>query len=408
MAVRTSPTNTTVATTLPCAEASHELFDRFDIGPRDGAGQLIVAAMSGGVDSAVTALILRERGYRVVGINMRLYSPPDGEEYPNPCCAPEALEDARMVAHRLGVPFFPINLEREFEETVINYFVDEYARGRTPNPCLECNREVKFTALIERARRLGANGLATGHYARIECDADDRYHLLTAVDESKDQSYVLYSLSQEQLGFMKFPLGNLLKSEVREIAELFGLDVAGKPDSQETCFVGKGAYADFVLSRRPGLNTPGEIVLSDGTVVGCHDGLLGFTIGQRRGIGVAHSEPLYVLALDPDANRLIVGGRDELSFVSLRASRCSLTIDEWPTEAFEVEARVRYQGEPYRAIVQPGPRGTMEIAFAERPRAVAPGQAVVLYRGDEVLGGGTIDAGTSAIALQLTTAADRI
>ncbi|CAN5528390.1 tRNA 2-thiouridine(34) synthase MnmA [soil metagenome] len=386
-------------------DASRRLFERYDIGPNDGDGRLIVVAMSGGVDSAVTSLLLRERGYRVVGINMRLYTPPEGEEYPNPCCAPEALEDARIAARRIGVPFYPINLEREFEDTVINYFVDEYARGRTPNPCLECNREVKFKALIDRARRIGAQFLATGHYARIERGSDGLYHLLEAVDETKDQSYVLYAMSQEQLGFMKFPLGNLLKSEVREIAGLYGLDVANKPDSQETCFVGKSAYAEFVLSRRPGLDSPGEIVMRDGRVVGRHDGLIGFTVGQRRGIGVSYSEPLYVLSLDTDANRLVVGTRDELAFTSLIATRAALTSDDWPEEPFEAEARVRYQGERYPAIVEPLERGRMRIQFGgpsdQPPRAVAPGQAVVLYRGDEVLGGGTIDSGETALPLRL-------
>lgn len=385
-------------------DRSARLFERYDVGPKDGDGRLTVVAMSGGVDSAVTALLLRERGYRVVGINMRLYTPPEGEEYPNPCCAPEALEDARVAARRIGVPFYPINLEREFENTVINYFVDEYARGRTPNPCLECNREVKFKALIERARRLGASFLATGHYARIERGPDGQYHLHEAVDESKDQSYVLYAMDQEQLGFMQFPLGRLLKSEVREIAEMYGLDVAGKPDSQETCFVGKGAYAEFVLARRPGLDAPGDIVLRDGSIVGRHDGLIGYTVGQRRGIGVSYSEPLYVLSLDTDNNRLIVGIRDELAFTSLTATRASLTSGEWPDEPFEAEARVRYQGERYTAMVEPLKAERLRITFAgidgRPPRAVAPGQAVVLYRDAEVLGGGTIDTGETMMPLQ--------
>ncbi|HLT20160.1 MAG TPA: tRNA 2-thiouridine(34) synthase MnmA [Thermomicrobiales bacterium] len=383
------------------ADASRKLFENYDVGPRDGDGRLAVVAMSGGVDSAVTALLLRERGYRVVGINMRLYTPPEGEEYPNPCCAPEALEDARMAARRIGVPFYPINLEREFEETVITYFVDEYAAGRTPNPCLECNREVKFRHLIDRARKLGADYLATGHYARVTRDADGVYHLREAVDAAKDQSYVLYAMSQEQLAFLMFPLGGLTKPEVREIAALFGLDVAGKPDSQETCFVGKGAYAEFVMSRRPGLDKPGPIVLTDGTVVGEHDGLIGYTVGQRRGLGVAYSEPLYVLSLDTAANRLVVGTRDELSFSSLIARRASLTSGVWPDEPFEAEARVRYQGKRYAAVVEPLEPGTLRVNFAERPRAVAPGQAVVLYRGDEVLGGGTIEAGETVVPLRL-------
>ena len=400
--VSTRPSHTSFDINLPAADAASRIVEEFDIGPKDGNGRLAVVAMSGGVDSAVTALILRERGYRVVGINMRLYTPPEGEEYPNPCCAPESLEDARMAARTIGVPFYPINLEREFEATVVSYFVDEYARGRTPNPCLECNREVKFKALIDRARRLGASTLATGHYARIERHSSGRFRLREARDETKDQSYVLYAMDQDQLGFLMFPLGGLLKSEVREIAGLYGMDVAGKPDSQETCFVGKGAYADFVLSRRPGLNTPGNIRLTDGTTVGRHDGLIGFTVGQRRGIGVSYSEPLYVLKVDTEANDLIVGTRAELSFTSLIARRASLTSGEWPAASFEAEARVRYQGERYAALVTPLEPGTLSIDFAERPRAVAPGQAVVLYAGDEVLGGGTIDSGKTTIDLAVT------
>jgi tRNA-specific 2-thiouridylase len=391
---------------MPGGALSRALFENFDVGPCDGDGRLAVVAMSGGVDSAVTALLLRERGYRVVGINMRLYTPPEGEPYPNPCCAPEALEDARMAARRIGVPFYPINLEREFEETVITYFVDEYARGRTPNPCLECNREVKFRHLIERARRIGADCLATGHYARIERDRRGVFHLREAVDPAKDQSYVLYAMTQEQLAYLTFPLGGLHKREVREIATLYGLDVAGKPDSQETCFVGKRAYAEFVLSRRSGLSEAGAIVLKDGTVLGEHNGLIHYTVGQRRGLGVAYSEPLYVLSLDTGTNRLVVGTSDELSFSSLIAERASLTSGSWPREAFEAEARVRYQGERYRALVEPLEAGSLRVNFAERPRAVAPGQAIVLYRGDEVLGGGTIASAEPAASLRLDPVAE--
>ncbi len=362
---------------------------------------MIVVAMSGGVDSAVTALVLRERGYRVVGINMRLYTPPDGEEYPNPCCAPESLEDARMTARSIGVPFYPINLEREFNETVITYFVDEYARGRTPNPCLECNREVKFRHLIDRARRIGAEFLATGHYAQVVRDAEGTHRLYEAVDAAKDQSYVLYAMSQDQLGFLKFPLGGLLKSEVREIASLYGLDVAGKPDSQETCFVGRGAYAEFVKARRGGLDEAGPIVLTSGEVVGEHQGLIGYTVGQRRGLGIAHSEPLYVLSLETESNQLVVGTRGELSFTSLTAENVSLTSGIWPEQPFEAEARVRYQGNRYPAAVEPLSPGRMRVRFAEPPRAVAPGQAVVLYCGSEVLGGGTIERGEPSVRLHL-------
>lgn len=382
-------------------DASAQLFANYDVGPKDGVGRLVVAAMSGGVDSTVTALILRERGYRVVGMNMRLYTPPEGEEYPNPCCAPEALEDARISSQRIGIPFYPINLEREFEETVIEYFVDEYARGRTPNPCLECNRHVKFKHLIEKARYLGADHLATGHYARIERDESGRYRLYEAVDQRKDQSYVLHTMGQDELSFILLPLGRLKKTEVREIASLFGLPVANKPDSQETCFVGKGAYADFVLQRRPGLDQPGPIVTASGEELGRHAGLINYTVGQRRGIGVAYSEPLYVLHLDVEGNCLIVGTRDQLEFSSLVAERVSITGGAWPAGTFECEARVRYQGERYAAEVEPDGMGRLRVRFLVAPRAVAPGQAVVLYDGDEVLGGGTIATSNPTIRLNV-------
>lgn len=362
----------------------------FEIGPCDGAGRLVVAAMSGGVDSAVTAALLLARGYRVVGMNMRVYTPPAGEAYPNPCCAPESLEDARGVAQRIGIPFYPVNVEREFESVVIEYFVDEYARGRTPNPCLECNRHVKFEHLLQKARRIGAEFIATGHYARIEPVAGGRFRLLEAADGSKDQSYVLHTLSQDQLGRVLFPLGGLTKSEVRAIAGRLGLAVAGKAESQDTCFVGKGAYSNFVLRRRPGLDRPGPIVERDGRVVGEHRGLIHYTVGQRRGIGVAASEPLFVLSLDVVGNRLIVGARNELDFAALDAERVSMVAGGWPNSPFECEVRLRYRGTRHAATVMPGEPGAARVEFTESPGAVAPGQAVVFYDGAEVLGGGTI------------------
>lgn len=403
-APRTCSPQSTQGTITPLsrlsAEESARLLADFDVGPKDGEGQLVVAAMSGGVDSAVTALLLRERGYRVVGVNMRLYTPPEGEEYPNPCCAPEALEDARIASQRIGIPFYPINLEEEFQRNVIDYFVDEYARGRTPNPCLECNRHVKFKHLIAKAQMLGADFLATGHYARIERDDDGHCRLFAAVDETKDQSYVLHTMSQEQLRYLQLPLGRLHKSEVREIARRFGLNVAGKPDSQETCFVGRGAYADFVLQRRPGVNTPGEIVTLDDEIIGEHQGLLPYTVGQRKGIGVAYSEPLYVLRLDTRRNRLVVGTRDQMQFVELGAKNVTFTSSRWPEEPFRCEASVRYQGTRYQALVEPHERGQVTVTFEQSPNAVAPGQAVVFYDGAEVLGGGTIDSSQTALELR--------
>jgi tRNA-specific 2-thiouridylase len=372
------------------AEAARSLLACYDVGPGDGAGQLVVVAMSGGVDSAVAALLLRERGYRVVGVNMRLYNPPDEQGHHNPCCSIDAMEDARATCRSIEIPFYAMNMAKEFDAEVINRFVDGYANGRTPNPCLECNRHVKFTHLIAKARALGAQALATGHYARIERDADSRYQLLRALDETKDQSYVLHSLSQAQLAYLRFPLGRLRKTETRELARAFGLPVADKAESQDICFVAKGQHADFVRRRRPALTEPGPIVNLRGETLGQHHGLLRYTVGQRKGVGVAAAEPYFVVRLDVDANQLVVGTRAELGVVSAEAHRVTFTSGSWPAAPFDCVALVRYRGTPYAATVEPLETGRVCVRFAEQPQAVAPGQAVVFYDGDVVLGGGTL------------------
>ena len=370
------------------------------IGPRDGAGKTVVVAMSGGVDSAVTALIMRERGYRVVGMNLRLFSPGDPEHSVNPCCGIPAMDDARATCRAIGVPFYAINMEAEFGEAVVDRFVDEYAAGRTPNPCLECNRHVKFRHLVQRAKALGADCLATGHYARIEHDARNedgrlQHRLLRAVDDRKDQSYVLHTLDQEQLAFLRFPLGGLTKPRVRELARAFGLPVADKAESQEICFVGKGSYADFVAKRRPDVTRPGEIVDAAGTVVGEHRGLVHHTVGQRRGIRIAGPRPLYVLELTPASNRLVVGEREEAVARGMRAESVTMVDGSLPDDVFACDVVVRYRGQPTPASVRfdPAQPGAVEIALIGDPAGwpiASPGQAVVFYRGDEVLGGGTI------------------
>lgn len=363
------------------------------IGPRDGAGKTVVVAMSGGVDSAVTALIMRERGYRVIGMNLRLFSPDDPEHAVNPCCGIPAMDDARATCALIGVPFYAINMESEFGTHVVDTFVDQYAQGRTPNPCLECNRHVKFRHLVQRARMLGADCLATGHYARvIHGKAGAPHRLLRAVDHRKDQSYVLYTMDQDQLGYITFPLGNLTKPEVRQLARIFGLPVAEKEESQEICFVGKGSYADFVARRRPDVTRPGEIVTTSGEAIGQHRGLVHHTIGQRKGIGVPRREPLYALRLDLAENRLVVGSRTEAEAARLTAENVSLTSGIWPDLPVQVGASVRYRGAPLPATVTFGPehdRSATIVFDADRPIA-APGQAIVFYDGDEVLGGGTI------------------
>lgn len=387
------------ATLQPDPELDVEhLLSEEKIGPRDGAGKLAVVAMSGGVDSAVTALIMRERGYRVVGMNLRLFSPDDEDHRANPCCGIPAMEDARATCATIGVPFYAVNMEVEFGEAVIDRFVNEYAEGRTPNPCLECNRHVKFRHLVQRARQLGADTLATGHYARVVHGDPERgipHRLYRAVDARKDQSYVLYTMTQDQLGYIQFPLGGLTKPETRQLARAFGLPVADKAESQEICFVGNRSYADFVSARRPDVTRPGDIVTEDGTVLGQHRGLVNHTVGQRRGIGIAAPKPYFVLQLKTAENQLVVGGREQAQAAGVDISTVSLTRGEWPEDPFSVDAVVRYRGVPSPAMVAPGASGTgaMSARFTGDAGPIAsPGQAIVFYRDDEVLGGGTISA----------------
>ena len=375
--------------------AVEDLLSEGRIGPRDGTGKTAVVAMSGGVDSAVTALVMRERGYRVVGMNLRLFSPDDPEHLVNPCCGIAAMDDARATCALLGVPFYAINMETEFGEAVIARFVDEYASGRTPNPCLECNRHVKFRHLVRRARLLGADCLATGHYARIvpgNPATGEPHRLFRAVDARKDQSYVLHTMTQDQLGYVRFPLGGLTKPDVRRLARAFGLPVADKAESQEICFVGKGSYADFVTARRPDVARPGEVVDASGTVLGQHRGLVHHTVGQRRGIGIAAPEPLYVLGLDPEVNRLVVGSRDQAAVRIIHAGGVALTDGTWPQAPLKADIVVRYRGTPVHATVTFGAAGSGEatIVIAGSGLIASPGQATVFYHGDEVLGGGTI------------------
>jgi tRNA-specific 2-thiouridylase len=348
----------------------------------------VLVAMSGGVDSSVAACLLAEQGYEVLGSHMRL-AHLDGVEHG--CCGPAARADARAVAEIGGFPFEIADLTLEFDGSVIGDFVAEHEAGRTPNPCARCNGEIKFGAFLRRADELGIERIATGHYVRAERGADEAWHLRRGVDAAKDQSYMLHMLGQSQLARSLFPVGAMPKAETRAHAERLGLPVAAKPDSQELCFAPSGDAGRFVRSQAPALVHPGgELVDADGRVVGEHDGTFGFTVGQRRGLGVALGEPAYVLEVDAVHNRVVVGPQELLTKRGLVADRASWVAGEPPIDGpFEAHVRVRYRGHDVPAVIEPTPGG-FRVEFREAQRAIAPGQSVVVYRGDEMLGGGRI------------------
>ena len=350
----------------------------------------VLVAMSGGVDSAVAAALLHRQGYDVAGVTLRLYTQEDGSALRSKraCCGVEDVADARATAQRIGIPHYVLNMEREFEREVIDYFVGEYAAGRTPNPCLACNERVKFATLLDRALAMGFDRLATGHYARIERDGD-RHRLLAAVDEHKDQSYVLYTLDQAALARTLFPLGELPKSETRRIAADLGLPVAEKPDSADICFVPAGDYR--ALLRERGVEPrPGALVTVAGDEVGRHDGVAAYTVGQRRGLGLPGPQRRFVTAVDAGTNVVTVGGADELAQHGLVASRPRWVAGP-PAPGERLGVRVRYHQPAAAATVTALDGDSFRVQFERPVRAVAPGQAAVLYRDDEVVGGGTIE-----------------
>ena len=349
----------------------------------------VLVAMSGGVDSSVAACLLHEQGYEVLGSHMRLVHL-DGVEHG--CCGPTARADADLVARVGGFPFEIAEMTAAFEQRVIADFVEELDAGRTPNPCARCNGEIKFGAFLRRADELGIDMVATGHYVRKERGDDGLWHLRRGADRAKDQTYMLHMLGQEQLARSLFPVGGLTKAETRASAERFGLPVASKPDSQELCFAPSGDAGGFVRSQAPALVHPGgEVVGPDGRVLGRHDGTFGFTVGQRRGLGVALGRPAYVLEVDAARNRVVVGPGELLSRHGLEADRASwVGGDPSAGGPFEAEVRVRYRGDDVPAVIEPTGAATFTATFRSPQRAIAPGQSAVIYRGDEVLGGGRI------------------
>ena len=346
----------------------------------------VLVALSGGVDSSVAACLLAEQGYEVVGSHMRLVHL-DGVEHG--CCGPAARADAAEVARIAGFPFEICDLTDAFERTVIDDFVAEHAAGRTPNPCARCNGEIKFGAFLRRADELGVDLVATGHYVRSD-ERDGRTRLLRGADRSKDQSYMLHMLGQAELRRSVFPVGAMEKTETRAHAERFGLPVAGKPDSQELCFAPSGDAGAYLGSVAPHLMREGDVVDRDGAVLARHGGAAAYTVGQRRGLGVSGPEPSYVLEVDPGANRVVVGPGELLARRGLVADRVSWVAGGPPSVGpFEAEVRIRYRGEDVPAVVEPlGDRFRAE--FRTPQRALAPGQSAVVYRADELLGGGRI------------------
>lgn len=349
----------------------------------------VVVAMSGGVDSSVAAYLLVREGYEVIGVTMDLIESSCRIKRPDTCCSLAAFEDAMKVAEIIGISHRILNLKKEFEQKVIGPFLEEYLTGRTPNPCVVCNKEIKFGLLLNYAKELGADLLATGHYARIE-RTDSGYQLKKAVDLSRDQSYFLYCLTPKQLSSALMPLGSYTKQEVRQIARELKLPVATKPESREICFVPDNNYKRFLAGRVSDRLRPGPILDKKGNILGCHQGISSYTIGQRKGLGLALGKPQYVTEIDKDKNILIVGDKKDLSQSELIAEDVNWISSKEPTSDIQASAKIRYLHQEAPAIITPLSDGNVQVKFEKPQQAITPGQAVVFYQDDVVLGGGWI------------------
>lgn len=344
--------------------------------------------MSGGVDSSVAAALLVEQGYEVVGLMLRLWAEPGGAA--NRCCTPDAVVDARQVAAALDIPFYVRDYKDTFKATVVDFFIAGYAQGITPNPCIVCNRDIRFDRLLKEAVALGGDYLATGHYVRLGQGQDGLYQLLQGIDPAKDQSYMLYTMTQQRLARLLFPVGDYAKEQIRQIAKDKNLPVFDRPDSQDLCFLGAGDYRDFLHRRAPQVVQPGSILNSQGQVVGQHTGLAFYTIGQRKGLGLSAPEAQYVLDKDIQANTLVVGPLSELGQQELMAGEVTYISGQEPSAPRQVEAKIRYKAKPVAAMLTPLVGQRVRLVFESPLRDITPGQAVVFYQGEQTLGGGTI------------------
>ena len=352
----------------------------------------VVVGMSGGVDSSVAAYLLKEQGYDVIGVTMQIWQDESQEQIEDNggCCGITAVDDARRVAMQLDIPYYVMNFKNEFKKNVIDYFTGDYIHGRTPNPCIACNRHVKWESLLKRSLEIGADCIATGHYARIAQLENGRYAIRNSVTAKKDQTYALYNLTQEQLSHTLMPVGDYNKDEIRAIAEKIGIQVAHKPDSMEICFVPDNDYAGFITRETGYVSRPGNFVDLHGNILGTHKGIIHYTVGQRKGLGLAMGHPVFVVAIRPETNEVVIGENDDVFSTKLYANNINLMSVDKIEEPIRARAKIRYSHEGADCTIRMADDGLLECVFDEKQRAVTPGQALVIYDGDYVLGGGTI------------------
>lgn len=351
-----------------------------------------IIAMSGGVDSSVAAYLIKQQGYQTLGITMKLYTNENICVSNNKtCCSLDDIEDARKVAYHLDIPYYVLNFTNNFKEKVIDKFVDSYRHALTPNPCIDCNRFIKFDKLISRSKELDYDYIVTGHYANVEYDSvSNRFLLTKGIDDTKDQSYVIYSLTQSQLSKTLFPLGKLLKSQIREMANQIGIPTANKHESQDICFIPDNDYASFIEKYTNQKIEPGNFIDKSGNILGNHKGIIRYVIGQRKGLNLSFPKPMYVTAINPNENTVTLGPTEELFFNSLNATDINLIAESKITKPMRVKAKIRYKQQEEWATVEQTGENSFHLEFDQNQRAITPGQAVVLYDGNIVLGGGTI------------------